>query len=263
MNRKRLKLYAWAVLLLSTTFSPYLLGAGAQLARSRDQTTSEVGIVPWQSPAKLHQMVGKEHGDLILDGEGIEFRSHQGRTVKLPFLEVQTFLLSQHRLVIETYQNRARHLPGMARYRFDLEQAMPPQVAAELARKVKRPSQNAVPYVDLQAYAIPAHHRTGTGGTNGTLRFRDGGIDYVTESTGDSRSWRWADLQTLSDPDPYHLLVFGYHDNYTFDLKEPLPQSLYYGLVDALDLKNATDSGGRLAVQSSMSPEKKWSGSSK
>ncbi|HUZ95961.1 MAG TPA: hypothetical protein VMU57_13720, partial [Edaphobacter sp.] len=105
-----------------------------------------------------------------------------------------------------------RHLPGVERFRFHLDRAVPPEVAAELARDAQRPSQNAVPNPASQGIVIPAHHRTLTGGTNGTLRFRDGGIDYVTNAAGDSRSWRWADLQTLSNPDPYHLLIFGYRD---------------------------------------------------
>lgn len=263
MSQKRLKFYVWPVLLLSTSLSPYLLGAGVDIAKDHDRATSEMATVSWQSPAKLHHMVGKEQGDFTFGSEGIEFRSEKGRTLKLPFLEVQTFLLSPHRLVIETYQNRERHLPGMKRYRFDLDQAVPPPIAAELARGVQRPSQNAVPYADSQAIAIPAHHRTGRGGTNGVLRLRDGGIDYVTEAAGDSRSWRWADLQTLSDPDPNHLLIFGYRDTYTFDLKEALPQSLYYRLVDALDSQSVADSGERLAVQTPTTSEKAWSGSSK
>jgi hypothetical protein len=150
----------------------------------------------------------------------------------------------------------------MQRFRFDLDQAVPPQLAAELARKVQRPSQNAVPDPASQGIVIPAHHRTLTGGTNGTLRFSDGEIDYVTDTPGDSRSWRWADLQTLSDPDPYHLLVFGYRDTYTFDLKEPLPQSLFYRLVDAVDAQNAAEPGQRPDVRSPNSGETQ-TGSSK
>jgi hypothetical protein len=220
-------------------------------------------VLSWGTPAKLHQAIGREKGDLKIGDEGIEFRSSKGRTVKLSFMDVQTFFLSSHTLAIETYVNRKHHIPGMQRYRFDLDQAVPPQLAAELARKVQRPSQNAVPDPAWQGIAIPAHHRTLTGGTNGSLRFSDGGIDYVTDTPGDSRSWRWADLQTLSDPDPYQLLVFGYRDTYTFDLKEPLPQSLFYRLVDAVDAYNAPVPGQRPDVHSPNSAETTWTGSTK
>jgi hypothetical protein len=165
--------------------------------------------------------------------------------VRWPFPEIQTFLLTPQQLDIETYENRKHHLPGMQRFRFDFDQAVPPERAAELSREIQRPSQNAVPDPVSQGIVFPAHHRTLTGGTNGTLRLSGSGIDYVTGVRGDSRSWRWADLQTLSDPDPFHLLVFGYRDTYAFDLKTPLSQSLFYRLVNAIDAQNSSGQGQR------------------
>ena len=243
MNRKHLKWRAWPVLILAASLSPYLPVAGAEIAQDRQERGPEAAPLFWQAPAKLQHVVGREKGDLTIGAGGIEFRTEKGRTMKLPYLEVQSFLLSPHSLTIETYQNRKRHLPGVERYGFELAKAVPPEVAAELSKEVRRPSQNAVPDPAAQGIVIPAHHRTVRGGTNGTLRIRDGGIDYVTDVAGDSRSWRWADLQTLSDPDPYHLFVFGYRDTYTFDLKEPLSQSLFYRMVDALDTHSAAESG--------------------
>jgi hypothetical protein len=239
MNRKHLKWRVWPVLVLAASLSPYLPAAGAETAQEAKQAGPDMAPVSWQSPARLHHVVGREKGDLTIGAEGIEFRSGKGRTIKLSYLEVQSFLLSPHSLNIETYQNRKRHLPGIERYKFEFANTVPPEVAAELSKEVHRPSQNAVPDPAAQGIVIPAHHRTVRGGTNGTLRIRDGGIDYVTDVAGDSRSWRWADLQTLSDPDPYHLFVFGYRDTYTFDLKEPLPQSLFYRLIDAVDAHSA------------------------
>ena len=263
MNRKHLKWRAWPVLILAASLSPYLPVAGAEIARDRQETGPEAAPVSWQSPAELHHVVGREKGDLTIGTEGIVFSSGKGRTMKLPYLEVQSFLLSPHSLAIETYQNRKRHMPGVERYRFELANAVPPEVAAELSKEVRRPSQNAVPDPAAQGIVIPAHHRTVRGGTNGTLRIRDVGIDYVTDVAGDSRSWRWADLQTLSASDPYHLLVFGYRDTYTFDLKEILPQPLYYRLVDALDRHHAAESAQKIDPQDLKSSETRGPGAQK
>ncbi len=244
MNRERLKKWrALPVLVFAASLWSCLPGAGAEIAQANKPAGSEKIFLSWKSPAKLRHVAGGEKGDISIGTDGIEFRSAKGRTVKVPYLEVQTFQILPHRLTIETYQNRKLHMPGIERYRFNLTEIVSPEVAAALAREVQRPSQNAVPDTASQGITILAHHRTLTGGTNGVLRFRDGGIDYVTEVAGDSRSWRWADLQTLSTPDPYHLLVFGYRDTYTFDLKEILPQSLFYRLVDALDSQNAAEPG--------------------
>ncbi len=249
MNRTRLKRRVLSGLALFAGLWICLQGTGVGLAQDRGHAGSEKPIIAWQSPARLRHIAGREKGDLSIGVDGIEFRSGKGNTMILHYLEVQSFLLTPRSLTIETYQNRKRYLPGVERYRFDLTDTVPPKVAAELAKEVKRPSQNAVPDPTAQGITIPAHHRTVRGGTNGTLRLRDGGIDYVTGASGDSRSWRWADLQTLSAPDPYHLLVFGYRDTYTFDLKEILPQPLYYRLVDALDRHHAAESAQKIDPQ--------------
>jgi len=232
-----------------------LHGSTAGLAQTRNETVSEQSFVTWKSPARLHHFAGKDKGDLSIDANGIEFRQRKGEPMKIPYVEVQTFELESHRLTVKTYRNRKMGL-GVAQYRFDLVQTVPPSVAAELASSVRKPSQNSVPDPDSQAVTVAAHHRTARGGTNGVLRFHEGGIDYVSSASGDSRSWRWGDLQTLSAPDPYHLLVFGYRDNYTFDLKEILPQSLYYRSVDSIDAHNRAKFGIELGPKHLNSSEK-------
>ena len=255
MNRMPLKWQVWPVLVLAAGLSPYLPALRAETAQDRKQAGSERSFTLWQSPAKLHRAIGSEKGDVTIGRDGIEFRPAKGQTIKLPYLEVQTFHLSPHGLSIETYQNRKMRLPGIERLRFDVTEAVPPEIAAELAREVQRPSQNAVPDPIARGIVIHVHHRSLTGGTNGILRFRDGGIDYLTDAPDDSRSWRWADLQTLSTPDPYHLLVFGYHDTYSFDLKERLSQSLYYRLVDAVDAYSVAESSQRTETHAIKNPE--------
>jgi hypothetical protein len=247
-------------LVLSAILPVCVPKAVAHNPQDRDQASAKQIVIPWESPARLHQSIGTDKGNLKIGEQGIEFRSQKGRTDKWPFIEVQTFRLSPNALTIETYQNRHHHLPGMRRYRFDLDQAVPPTLAGELSILILRPSQNAVPDPASPAIAFPAHHRTFTGGTNGTLRLSDNGIEYVTTARGDSRNWRWDDLQTLSDPDPFQLLVFGYRDTYSFDLKEPLPRSTFYRLVDALDGHSAADSGQKPIPQSPNIGEKPASG---
>ncbi len=245
MNRIRLKWRVLPALVLFASLCSFLPGAGAETAQDPQQTAgAEQTIVPWQSPTKLRRMVGSEKGDVVLDVHGIEFRPRRGHTLHWSLLDIQTFFLSPHSLTIKTYQDRKKHLPGIEQFRFHLDRAVPPEVAAELAGEVQRPSQNAVPNPSTQGIVVPAHHRTRIGGTNGELRFREGGIDYVTRAGTDSRSWRWTDLQTVSQPDPYHLFVFGYRDTYTFDLKKPLPRSLFNHVTDEIWTHNGSEGSG-------------------
>ena len=242
MNRRYLKLKVLSGLVLPVIVIACLQEGSIAMAQSLNRASVEKTFVAWQSPAKLHGLVGSEKVELSIGASGIDFQVSNHSVQKWAYQDIQTFRLSVNGLVIKTYQNRRRHMPGVVRYRFDLELAFPPDIAAEVAEEVKRPSQNTVPDTAMQRIgctAIPAHHNKLTGGTNGVLRFCSEGIDYVSSTLKDSRTWRWADLQTLSDPDPYHLLVFGYRDTYNFDLKEALPVSLFYRLVDALDAYNS------------------------
>jgi hypothetical protein len=112
---------------------------------------------------------------------------------------------------------------------------MPPEVAAELVRLVGKPAVNGVPAPHRSGLVtIGARHPTRTGGSNGVLRFRDGGIDYLSAKGNDSRSWRWADIRTVAHPEPYRLRIAGYLETFDFELKQPLPDDLLDRLWDHL-----------------------------
>jgi len=232
-----------SALVLSIGLSTAPLGIGAGTLQDGNQAGLDGPFPSWQSPFQLHHAVGKEEGNLTIGADGLEFQPRKGSVLKFRFLDVRTFHLSPHILAIETYQNRKHRIPGAQRYRFDVDQAVPAAVAAALANRVQRPSQNAIPDPTAQGIVIAAYHRTPAGGKDGNLRLRDGGIDFVSSSGDGSRSWRWADLQTLSNSDPYRLLVFGYRDTYAFDLREPLSRTVFNHLSDEIWTHGAANLG--------------------
>ncbi|MGH9375154.1 MAG: hypothetical protein ACRD1J_03200, partial [Terriglobia bacterium] len=152
-----------------------------------------------------------------------------------PFTQVQTFHVTQRELSLTTYSNRGWRLPGEKTFHFRLRRAVPPAVAAALAERAGKPSKNGDPDPRIPSFAdIPARHPTRFGGTNGALRFRDGGIDYITSGQRGSRSWRWQDIQTIALPDPYHFRVGGYRETFDFELKQPMSRALFDHLWDLL-----------------------------
>ena len=190
----------------------------------------------WTSQARLRHALQSSEGTLTLGQDGVEFRPTKGTTLHWPFFEIQTFdLLNPRRLVITGYENRSWHRYGERKYRFDLSVAIPPDIAAELARHVVKPVRNADPNPTATSFAtIPARHRTLAGGTNGTLRFGPDGIDYLTTNGQGGRSWRWPDIQTLATPDPFQLRVNSYRETFTFELKQPLSRELFDRLWDEI-----------------------------
>jgi hypothetical protein len=189
----------------------------------------------WQTPAQWHRFVKKAvPGTLLLDDEGVEFRSAKFNQ-RWAYVEVHSFDLSTRELTITSYQNRRWHEPGEQRFQFTLSEPMPPEIAAQFTERVGKPVRNGIPFPSVAAMAeIPAHHRLWSGGSNGTLRLKDSGIDYLTEDGRDSRSWRWADVQTLANPNPYELRVTGYREIVEFDLKKPMSRDLFEIMWDHL-----------------------------
>ncbi len=216
---------------ISTGLPAFSLWAGAATA---SQDSSAPAAANWQSPARLHHGLRSTPGTLTIDANGVEFRSERGLSLKWPFVEIQTFdLVAPRRLVLASYENRGRHFPGNRKFRFDLSSPIPPAVASSLAERVGKPVRNGAPEPQLAGFAtIPARHRTSFGGTNGTLRFRDDGIDYLAAGERGGRSWRWSDIQTLANPDPYHFRVAAYRETFEFELKQPMSPELFDHLWD-------------------------------
>jgi hypothetical protein len=203
--------------------------------------------IEWQSPAQFRQLLKRAiKGTLLFDNAGIEFRSPKF-SHRWPYEEIKTFNLSEAReLVITDYENRHWHEPGERSFRFTLSLPMPPGTAAEFTARVGRPVINGDPNPGAAVIAeLPAHRRKRFGGSNGTLRLREDGIDYADGR--DSRSWRWSDIQTLANPNPWEFRVTAYREIIEFDLKRPLSRQLFDRLWNSLyaqDLNVVPPNGG-------------------
>jgi hypothetical protein len=143
--------------------------------------------------------------------------------------------LSAREFTLISYQSRHWHEPGDRRFHFTLAQPIPPNVASELTTRVARPVRNGDPPPMAAATAeIPAHRRAFSGGSNGIIRLRTDGIDYVTKDGRDARSWRWDDIETIANPNPWELRIGGFREIAEFDLKQPMPRELFERMWDRL-----------------------------
>jgi hypothetical protein len=191
--------------------------------------------IPWKTTAHWHRSLKKTlPGTLVVDTNGVAFSSAKSNR-RWAYVEIQSFDLSTRELTITGYQNRHWHEPGEQRFQFTLSEPMPPEIAAQFTARVGKPVRNGIPLLGAAAIAeIPAHLRMWSGGSNGTLRLKDSGIDYVTENGRDSRTWRWADIQTIANPNPYELRVTAYREIVEFDLKRPMSRDLFEVMWDRL-----------------------------
>jgi hypothetical protein len=212
-------------------------GACCFPVRVRAQASSSPASesTPWKTNAAFKHGLTASRGTIEFGERGVTFLPAKGTPLRWGYIDIASFYLSRHRFKFQSYERRGWRLPGRKTFRFRLERAIPPTVATSLALHVGKPSRNADPSPRVLAFAaLPAHHRGWTSGTNGVLRFRPEGIDYLTAHSSDSRSWRWADIQTIARPDPYRFTLGGYRETYDFDLKKPMSDDLFDRLWDAV-----------------------------
>lgn len=213
----------------------WLLSAAAAaipIGSARAQTAP----VKWESPAELHRLLKKRiSGTLILDNDAVEFRSPKFSQRWL-YGEIRTFDLTENReLALTGYENRRWRAPGERTFRFTLAESMPPAIADRFATQVARPVINGIPLPPANVLAtVPAHQRARFGGSNGTLRFEQDRIDYVATDGSSSRTWRWSDIQTIANPNPWEFRISGYREIVAFDLKQPMPRELFDRLWSSL-----------------------------
>ena len=223
---------------LLTRLAPAVLAATTAFVPARATAAASIN---WQSAVKWHRLLKKSvPGTLAFDGTGVEFHSKKFSHRWL-YREIMTFDLTGGReLTITDYENRHWHEPGDRTFHFTLTEPMPPATAAEFTALVGRPvingapePVNPTPEIPILAQ-IPAHRRERFGGSNGQLLLREDGIDYVAANGRDGRSWRWSDIQTLANPDPWSFRVMAYREIVEFDLKQPLPREAFDRIWDRL-----------------------------
>ena len=166
--------------------------------------------------------------------EGSSFQPDKGPALHWSFEEIETLYLGSRKLSVKTYEPRGRLRPGTSEVHFEFREQPSRFRCGRVSGARPETESEWRPRREAGVIAsLPAHHRSAWGGgSNGVLKFHEEGIDYVSRIGKDSRSWRWGDIQEITNQDPYHLIVFGYRETYSFDLKGPLPPGLYDRLTD-------------------------------
>jgi hypothetical protein len=182
-------------------------------------------------PVEVKKFPRSEKGELVVDRTGVSYKSEDGkRSIQIAPLDIHEADVSDPRQIrIETYQNLKRKLLGRQSYTFRLrETEHGPELARFLATLVRRP---VVGYRDQsehgETYEIPAYHRHRLGGCNGKLRIDAAGIQFVSDKAGDSRSWPYAEIETVGTMNVFHFRVSTLNETYNFDLKDRLQQAAY------------------------------------
>jgi len=200
-------------------------------------------------PRPPHIRQSGNPGALFITGSGIVFeeRYPSGKRPKhlhqwfWNYRDIQQLKIAPKSLTVLTYQND-KWKPGTDReYQFDLvsektfldaypflQGRLDQRFVAALA---ERPA-------DL-LWEMPAKHLLRFGGDEGVLRAGPDMLAYSSEKKGESRTWRYQDIENISSSGPFQLTVttferatthYGNLKGFNFALKERLEEARYNDL---------------------------------
>lgn len=177
------------------------------------------------------------HGVLRITDSYISFEDKK-HSHEWKYSDIQQLSLSPERMRLLTYEDQRWKLGRDRAYVFD---HLPPQMAEQLypflpsmldQRFIAELSSSAV----QPLWQSDVKLQRGRGGSQGTLVVGESVIVYQTKSSGQSRTWRYQDIDNLSSSGPFELTLMtfersgwnrGTPSEFRFQLKVFLPESRY------------------------------------
>ena len=182
-----------------------------------------------------------------LDTLAFEETGEDGKKPKHPqvwhwaYQDIQQLKISPRSLTVLTYKDNKWKLGADRQYEFDLVQdktfvgayellknRLDQRFVAEISDKVSQP-----------LWEIPAKHLLRFGGDEGVLQVGAHAIVYKSEKEGESRTWRYEDIDNISSSGPFQLTVttferaktdYGDRKGFQFELKQRLDDGRYNDL---------------------------------
>ncbi len=157
------------------------------------------------------------------------------------YQDIQQLTISPESLIVLTYRDNAWKLGADREYDFDLVSEGSFTNAYELLKK--RLDQRLVAEIpdkiSQSLWEIPVKHLSRFGGDEGVLRVGSDAIVYKSDKNGESRTWRYEDIENVSSSGPFQLTVttferakmqYGSLKGFNFQLKRRLEDNRYNDL---------------------------------
>ncbi|MGB7624599.1 MAG: hypothetical protein WBN92_19805 [Terriglobia bacterium] len=190
--------------------------------------------------AKHDHLKGSCSGELTVSEKGIRYQTaHVQDQRQWTFADIQEVqIISEKKLNVISYEDSRKRLGGDKIFKFELQgETLPPNLIALVESNFVKPISNRLAAENLKGqFEIPVKHLHRVGGCQGKLIITDNGISFVSERPGESRQWRYSDLQTVASTERYELrlgtyergpLQYGDTKEFRFQLKEPLSEVAY------------------------------------
>jgi hypothetical protein len=166
---------------------------------------------PLSVQVRHRHLHGGSEGTLSIDAGSVSFvESRSGKDSReWRFEDIQQLSLSSTELRILTYEDRKWQLGRDRDYVFDrLPEGFAEQARPRLAGKLGRRFVAALADSDWRVlWQVGAKLRHGLGGAEGVLKVGEDRVEFESKAEGESRAWRFVDIDTVSSAGPFDLSI--------------------------------------------------------
>jgi hypothetical protein len=188
-------------------------------------------------------------GTLTIDDAGVSFQEKYkgGKAPKHPhawhwdYQDIQQLKVAPKFLTVLTYKDNKWKLGADREYEFDLVSVNSFEAAYQVL-KTRLDQRFVAALADSPAtvlWEIPAKHLVRLGGDEGSFQVGTGQIVYKSTKKGESRTWRYEDIDSVSSSGPFQLTIttferarldYGNRKQFNFELKQRLEEARYNDL---------------------------------
>jgi hypothetical protein len=191
-------------------------------------------------PAKHQHLKGSCRGQLIFGEQGVRYETSFAKDRhQWTFDDIQEIqFIGKKQLNLVSYEGSRARFGGDRIFKFELiNEDIPNEFVAFVNSHFSKPISDRLGLRATAArFEMPVKHLHRVGGCQGKLTIGDNEISFDSDRPGESRRWRYSDLQSIGTSGPYDLrlttfehgpLQYGDTKEFRFHLKEKLDEHAY------------------------------------
>jgi hypothetical protein len=174
-------------------------------------------------------------GVMTVDDIGVTFKGSKDHTWTWKYDDIQELRLEPEEIHILSYKDSKLRLGSDREY--DFTGKLPAEDLYQLwSKRLDQRFVAALPQPAAEGFLIPVKHLKRITGSEGTLGFEKDSVVYSTSASGESRRWRYSDIDSISSSGPFQLTIttyerarshYGDRKGFNFDLKQPMTEARY------------------------------------
>jgi hypothetical protein len=185
-------------------------------------------------------------GLMTVDESGVRFAGKGSDRWSWKYDDIEELKLEPQKIRIVTYKDNSLRL-GADRS-FEFTGSLPVEELYRLWKvRMDQRFVAALSEPEGDDFSMAVKHLKRISGSQGTLSVHDDLVVYTTPADGESRTWRFSDIDNISSSGPFQLTIttferawshYGDRKGFNFQLKEPLTETRYNQLWLEIEKKN-------------------------